>query len=132
MGDDHPPTDAMAGDPPAWLTAGLAAAGDGGPSFAAACRAAADLTLDVLRLRQAGFDAGPAPRPVADHLHDLAAAAGVRLDPVLRWVGLAAADPSGRDFAAGWGRLAVALRIDPTQALRHLRLTVADDLGVGF
>ncbi|HYH63817.1 MAG TPA: hypothetical protein VD866_03870 [Urbifossiella sp.] len=125
MSEEHPHAD----DPPTWLTAELTAADDGSPSFAAACRATADLTLDVLRLRQAGAGAGAELRPVADHLQTLAAASGVRLDSVLRWAGLEAADPTGRDFAAGWGRLAWALRIDPAQALRHLRLTVAGVLG---
>jgi hypothetical protein len=66
---------------------------------------------------------------VPAYLRSLAAAAGVGLGPVLHWAGIDLARPSDRSFGVAWGRLALVFRLPIREALLHLRLTFADEVG---
>jgi hypothetical protein len=115
-------------DSTAWLETLLRAAAPG--VFLEACEAASHDGLMLLRLRQADRRRPSSIlQPAPAYLRSLARAARVSLEAVARWARLPSDLGLGREFGAGWGRLARALGWDESVALVRLRLAFAAEAG---
>ncbi len=116
--------------PPTWLMDALRGTSEPSAGFRAECKRSAEVALALLRLRPVSRRLGPACLAVPAYLRGLAAAACVPLAPILAWAGLSTEGPADAGFAAAWARLAHALDLELRQALWHLRLTFADEVGL--
>jgi hypothetical protein len=97
--------------------------------YLASCRRVAEWAAAVHRLRLTRQRVGPRPVSIRTFLGDLSRVAGISADVVTGWVGLSLGRPPDLPFAAAWGRLAAALRLDWHETLLLLRLSLLESTG---
>ena len=90
---------------------------------------AASMAASIARMRVESDRAGFAPLSLSAYLDSLAKAAGVALEPVLAWFGVADPAAPTRETAFSLGRLAGQLGFSLREALALVRVTVAEGTG---
>lgn len=123
---DEEDDEALAAAP--WLD-GVLRTAQAEEAFSARCRQAAEAALVVSKLRKERLRVGFVPLSLAEYIHGLVKLAGVPLAPVFSWLGvndLASPQPQSVRAAA---RLARELGISVHEAVVHLRISFAAQVG---
>jgi hypothetical protein len=97
--------------------------------FAERCRTAGEAARGLARLRGEQVRVGFVALPFGDYLQGLARAAGVSLQPMLSWAGIADLSAIDHLVAAKLARLALMIGLGFNETLTHLRMTFAAQQG---
>lgn len=141
---NNTPVDAEIYEPPKWLgEAGRLAhearlfreteaqADDFYPEFGQRCQEAAQVALDIIRLRRERERIGFVPLSLDEYIQGLAKVAGVRLGAVLRWLKIDNLSRPAPAAARACARFAHEIGVGVREALVHVRIGYAAHLSQG-
>ncbi len=116
-------------DAPAWLRDALATKRVS-PQFSERCREAALVAYSMAAMRNLRTETGLIPETLEQYVKDLARVAGVKLEPVLRWLGLKSLAHPDVSQSRSYARLGKALGMDKGDLMRHIAATFSISEGV--
>ena len=116
-------------DAPAWLHDALAA-NRVSPQFRERCREAALVAYSMAAMRNLRAKTGLIPETLEQYVKDLARGSGVKLEPVLRWLGLKSLARPELAESRSYVRLGKALGMDKDDLMRHIVASFSVSEGV--